>query len=99
MLNKSLWRTATFRLTVLFGAVFATGIALLLSLVYIQTAGYLTRRVDRALIAGPDGRGGRRISAERYSNALVDRAADQRRRRFRNCRSDAGEEQKSQKHE
>lgn len=51
MLNRSLWRTATFRLTLLFGAVFATGIALLLSLVYAQTAGYLTRRVDRALVA------------------------------------------------
>jgi signal transduction histidine kinase len=51
VLNRALWRTATFRLTLLFGAVFATGIALLLSLVYAQTAGYLTRRVDRALIA------------------------------------------------
>ena len=51
MLNRTLWRSATFRLTLLFGAVFATGIALLLSLVYLQTAGYLTRRVDRALIA------------------------------------------------
>ncbi|MDB5479849.1 MAG: histidine kinase [Caulobacteraceae bacterium] len=51
MLSSGLWRSATFRLTLLFGAVFATGIALLLSLVYAQTAGYLTRRVDRALIA------------------------------------------------
>jgi len=51
VLNKSLWRTATFRLTLLFGAVFATGIALLLSLVYAQTAGYLTQRADRALVA------------------------------------------------
>lgn len=51
MLNRSLWRTTTFRLTLLFGAVFATGIALLLSLVYVQTAGYLTRRVDRTLVA------------------------------------------------
>jgi signal transduction histidine kinase len=51
VLNRSLWRTTTFRLTLLFGAVFATGIALLLSLVYAQTAGYLTQRVDRALIA------------------------------------------------
>ena len=50
MPDRSLWRTTTFRLTLLFGAVFATGIALLLSLVYAQTAGYLTRRVDHALI-------------------------------------------------
>ena len=35
----------------LFGTVFATGIALLLGLVYAQTAGYLTRRVDRELVA------------------------------------------------
>lgn len=51
MLNRSLWRTTTFRLTLLFGAVFATGIALLLSLVYVQTAGYLTQRADRTLVA------------------------------------------------
>jgi signal transduction histidine kinase len=38
-------------LTLLFGAVFATGIALLLGLVYVQTAGYLTHRVDRTLAA------------------------------------------------
>jgi len=51
VLNSALWRTTTFRLTLLFGAVFATGIGLLLSLVYAQTAGYLTQRVDRALVA------------------------------------------------
>ncbi|HLZ81918.1 MAG TPA: ATP-binding protein [Caulobacteraceae bacterium] len=51
MLSRSLWRTTTFRLTLLFGAVFASGIALLLSLVYAQTAGYLTRRADRTLVA------------------------------------------------
>jgi signal transduction histidine kinase len=51
VLSRSLWRTTTFRLTLLFGAVFATGIALLLSLVYAQTAGYLTQRADRILVA------------------------------------------------
>jgi signal transduction histidine kinase len=49
VLNRNLWRTTTVRLTALFGAVFATGIALLLGLVYVQTAGYLTRRVDQTL--------------------------------------------------
>lgn len=44
-----LWRTTTFRLTTLFGLVFAGAILLLLGLVYLQTAGYLTRRVDHAL--------------------------------------------------
>ncbi len=51
MLNNSLWRTSTFRLSILFGAVFAIGIILLLGLVYLQTAGYLTRRADGALTA------------------------------------------------
>ncbi len=51
VLSRTLRRTTTFRLTLLFGAVFATGIALLLGLVYAQTAGYLTQRVDRALVA------------------------------------------------
>ena len=44
-----LWRTTSFRLTTLFGAVFAAAIVLVLGLVYLQTADYLTRRVDRAL--------------------------------------------------
>ena len=44
-----LWRTTTFRLSILYGLVFAAAILLLLGLVYIQTAGYLTRRVDRTL--------------------------------------------------
>ena len=49
MLNSSLWRTSTFRLSALFGAVFASGIVLLLGLIYYQTAVYLTWRVDHAL--------------------------------------------------
>jgi signal transduction histidine kinase len=49
--GSGLYRTTTFRLTVLFGAVFAAGLVLLLGLVYIQSAGYLTRRVDRTLTA------------------------------------------------
>jgi signal transduction histidine kinase len=47
--SSSLWRTSTFRLSTLFGAVFAIGIMLLLGLIYYQTAGYLTHRVDREL--------------------------------------------------
>ncbi len=54
MLTDGLWRTTTFRLTLLFGAVFAVGIGLLLSLVYVQTAGYLVRRVDQQLSAEAD---------------------------------------------
>jgi HAMP domain-containing protein/uncharacterized membrane protein YciS (DUF1049 family) len=49
VLSSSLWRTSTFRLSTLFGAVYALGMALLLALIYYQTAGYLTQRVDNAL--------------------------------------------------
>jgi signal transduction histidine kinase len=49
VLNSSVTRTTTFRLSAIFGAVFVAGIMLLLGLVYVQTASYLTRRVDRAL--------------------------------------------------
>ncbi len=41
-----LWRTTTFRLTTLYGAVFALGVVLLLGLVYWRTASTLTHRVD-----------------------------------------------------
>jgi signal transduction histidine kinase len=51
VLTNGIWRTTTFRLSILFGAVFAIGIVLLLGLVYLQTAGYLTRRADSALTA------------------------------------------------
>jgi signal transduction histidine kinase len=54
VLNSDLWRTTTVRLIALFGVVFATGIALLLGLIYIQTAGYLTRRVDQTLTREAD---------------------------------------------
>ena len=43
---RELWRTTTFRLTVLHGLVFALGAALLLGVVYAQSDKYLTRRVD-----------------------------------------------------
>ena len=46
-----LWRTTTFRLTTLYGAVFAVGVVLLLGLVYWRTAAALTQRVD-AIVAG-----------------------------------------------
>ncbi len=49
MLTPWPWRTTTFRLTALYGLVFAVGIAILLSVVYLSTAHYLTRRWDEAL--------------------------------------------------
>lgn len=44
-----LWRTTRFRLTVLHGALFAVALAVLLGLIYWQTAGYLSRQVDQIL--------------------------------------------------
>ncbi len=51
MLTSGLWRTSTFRLSALFGALYALGIVLLLGLVYAQTAAYLTTRSDRIIRA------------------------------------------------
>lgn len=51
MLNSGYWRTTPFRLAVQFGAAYVLGIAVLLGLVYAQTADYLSRRVDRILAA------------------------------------------------
>lgn len=54
MLTSGLWRTSTFRLSALFGALYALGIVLLLGLVYIRTATYLTGRSDRIIRAEAD---------------------------------------------
>ena len=45
------WRTTPFRLALGFGGAYALGIALLLGLVYLQTATSLSRRTDRILAA------------------------------------------------
>lgn len=57
---KEIWRTSTFRLSVLYGALFALATVALLGMIYLQSAVYLTRRVDsileteaRALAAAP----------------------------------------------
>lgn len=46
---SELWRTTTFRLTVLYGGLFAAGTIALLWLVYMRSAVYLTSRVDNIL--------------------------------------------------
>jgi signal transduction histidine kinase len=46
---RELLRTTTFRLSALYGLVFALALAALLGLVYLQSAVYLTRRVDGIL--------------------------------------------------
>ncbi len=46
---SALRRTTTFRLTLLYGLLFALGTIALLGMVYVRSAGYLTRRVDGIL--------------------------------------------------
>lgn len=46
---SELWRTTTFRLTILYGGLFAAGTIALLWLVYMHSAVYLTNRVDNIL--------------------------------------------------
>jgi signal transduction histidine kinase len=47
---RELLRTTTFRLSTLYGLVFALGLAALLGLVYLRSAAYLTHRVDGILV-------------------------------------------------
>lgn len=46
---RELWRTTTFRLTIFYGLLFAFGTVALLGMVYLQSAVYLTHRVDSIL--------------------------------------------------
>src|SRR5579862_834412 len=46
---RALLRTTTFRLSALYGLIFALGLVALLGLVYLRSAVYLTRRVDGIL--------------------------------------------------
>lgn len=51
----ALRRTTTFRLTVLYGLLFALGTIALLGMIYLRSAGYLTQRVDGILNTEADG--------------------------------------------
>jgi signal transduction histidine kinase len=46
---KEIWRTSTFRLSLLYGVLFALATVALLGMVYLRSAVYLTRRVDDIL--------------------------------------------------
>jgi signal transduction histidine kinase len=48
---SEVWRTSTFRLSLLYGLLFAVATVALLAMVYLQSAVYLTHRVDRILDA------------------------------------------------
>ena len=51
MRPSELWRTTPFRLTLMNGAVFALALMALLGLIYLQTAGYLTRQIDQICVS------------------------------------------------
>jgi signal transduction histidine kinase len=67
---RELWRTATFRLTLLYGVLFAAGIAALVALIYISAAGYLTRQMD-AIVLG-EARGLSHAPAEALPARIVE---------------------------
>ncbi|THD61338.1 HAMP domain-containing sensor histidine kinase [Phenylobacterium sp.] len=48
---SEVWRTTTFRLSVVYGLLFAVGMVALLAMVYVRSAVYLTHRVDDILAA------------------------------------------------
>ncbi len=50
MPRPELWRTTTFRLTLVYGAVFAAGVVALLGLIYASAAVYLTRQMDEIVL-------------------------------------------------
>jgi signal transduction histidine kinase len=47
---RELWRTSTFRLTLVYGAMFAAGVMALLGLIYASTAVFLTHQMDEIVI-------------------------------------------------
>jgi signal transduction histidine kinase len=50
MPRPELWRTTTFRLALVYGAVFATGVVALLGLIYASAAVFLTQQMDQIVI-------------------------------------------------
>src|ERR1700761_9437202 len=70
---RELWRTTTFRLTVLYGLVFALGTVTLLGMVYLQSAVYLTLRVDGILNTEADAlaRSPPSVLSQRINDALA----------------------------
>src|SRR5271155_1845291 len=50
MRRPELWRTTTFRLTLVYGAVFAAGVMALLGLIYGSAAVFLTQQMDEIVI-------------------------------------------------
>ena len=70
---SELWRTSTFRNTALYGLVFALGAVALLGMIYLQSAVYLTRRVDGILKVQMDAlaRAPEQVLRQRIDDALA----------------------------
>lgn len=70
---NELWRTTTFRLTLIYGLIFALGTVALLGMVYLQSAVYLTQRVDGILSTEADAlaRSPRQVLSQRIDEALA----------------------------
>ena len=47
---RELWRTSAFRLTMVFGGLFAAGVMTLVALIYLSAAGYLTSQMDTIVL-------------------------------------------------
>jgi signal transduction histidine kinase len=60
--TADLWRTTTFRLTLLYGAVFAFGVVALVGVVYWRTADFLNRQAD--LIVQTEAQALRKVDAQ-----------------------------------
>jgi signal transduction histidine kinase len=72
-----LWRTTTFRLTVLYGAVFALGVVALMGLVYWRTSTYLTHQADQIVLTEMNALG--KVDAEHLPQRIeVEHARDLR---------------------
>jgi signal transduction histidine kinase len=50
MRRPEIWQTTTFRLTAVYGGVFAAGVMALLGLIYVNAAGLMTRQMDEIVI-------------------------------------------------
>jgi signal transduction histidine kinase len=50
MRRPEVWRTTTFRLALVYGAVFSAGVVALLALIYASAAGFLTGQMDEIVI-------------------------------------------------
>jgi len=50
VLGQTIWRTTTFRLTVIYGGVFAVAVIVLLGLIYLSTADYMASQMDQIVL-------------------------------------------------